>query len=63
MTPDESKAFGEGKAIKRLSGDRFGNFTVTVKLTRPRKSSRRFPEATYGKDYRPAKNPPKARIP
>jgi len=62
LTPLEKKLFEEGKIIHHLSGDRFGIFTMTAKLTRPNSRAKRFPVESYGEGYKPDPNPVSASV-
>ena len=62
MSPEEYEWFLKGASVVKESGDRYGIFTVTARLKRPRRLEDRFPESIYGKDYHPDPNAVSARV-
>ena len=62
LTAEENARFKAGKPVIKETGDANGMVVITLKMTRPKSRAKRFPEAIYGKDYKPSKNPEFARI-
>ena len=43
LTSNEREAFLHGEPVVKKGGDSQGVFTITLKLTRPRSTAKRFP--------------------
>ena len=48
LTPEEHARFKSGKPVIKKTGDNRGMATITLKMTRPKAKSRRFPVEIYG---------------